>query len=190
VIFLLNYVDPIKNIHDLNLLLLNLKESNIRNYLLFKVQLKLALRISDCLNLKIKNLNLDKSEISLIEKKTKKKKILKIDEILKNELEEYIKTKNLLLSEQYLFFSRKSYNKKLTRQQAHNIIKKASSKLNLENINIATHSIRKTTAYHLYKKTNDIALVMYLLNHSSEQMTLRYLGITQENLNQELINLF
>ena len=188
----MNYVDPIKNIDNLNLLLENLKKINIRNYLIFKVQLKLALRISDCLNIKIKNLNLDKSEIHLIEKKTKKNKTIKIDEILKNELQEYINTKKLFNSEKYLFFSRNGDNKKLSRQQAHNIIKIASKDLNFENINIkiASHSIRKTTAYHLYKKTNNIALVMYLLNHSSEQMTLRYLGITQENLNQELINLF
>jgi integrase len=41
--------------------------------------------------------------------------------------------------------------------------------------------MRKTGAYMVYEQTNhNIALVMKLLNHSSEQMTLAYLGLDQE----------
>ena len=40
--------------------------------------------------------------------------------------------------------------------------------------------MRKTGAYRVYQQTNNIALVMKLLNHSSQSQTLRYLGLDQE----------
>ena len=46
---------------------------------------------------------------------------------------------------------------------------------------LGTHTMRKTGAYRVYEQTgHNIALVMKLLNHSSEQMTLAYLGLDQE----------
>lgn len=53
----------------------------------------------------------------------------------------------------------------------------------LLNINyLGTHTMRKTGAYLVYEQTNhNIALVMKLLNHSSEAMTLAYLGLDQES---------
>ncbi|MEK3679839.1 site-specific integrase, partial [Lactobacillus crispatus] len=46
---------------------------------------------------------------------------------------------------------------------------------------IGSHSMRKTGAFMVYQQTNhNTALVMKMLNHSSEAMTLRYLGLEQE----------
>lgn len=45
---------------------------------------------------------------------------------------------------------------------------------------LGTHTMRKTGAYRVYVQSNyNIGLVMSLLNHSSEEMTLRYLGLDQ-----------
>ena len=45
---------------------------------------------------------------------------------------------------------------------------------------LGTHTMRKTGAYRVYVQSNyNIGLVMELLNHSSEAMTLRYLGLDQ-----------
>lgn len=42
--------------------------------------------------------------------------------------------------------------------------------------------MRKTGAYRVYVQSNyNIGLVMGLLNHSSEAMTLRYLGLDAES---------
>lgn len=47
--------------------------------------------------------------------------------------------------------------------------------------------MRKTGAYRVYIQSNyNIALVMRLLNHSSQQMTLAYLGLDQESREQML----
>lgn len=47
---------------------------------------------------------------------------------------------------------------------------------------LGTHTMRKTGAYRVYVQSNyNIGLVMGLLNHSSEAMTLRYLGLDAES---------
>ncbi|BDP82253.1 hypothetical protein EfmAA290_29290 (plasmid) [Enterococcus faecium] len=44
---------------------------------------------------------------------------------------------------------------------------------------IGTHTLRKTFGYHYYKKTRDIATLMFIFNHSSQAITKRYIGITE-----------
>jgi integrase len=45
---------------------------------------------------------------------------------------------------------------------------------------LGTHTMRKTGAYRVYTQSNyNIGVVMHLLNHSSEAITLTYLGLDQ-----------
>ncbi|UQS85872.1 tyrosine-type recombinase/integrase (plasmid) [Apilactobacillus apisilvae] len=47
---------------------------------------------------------------------------------------------------------------------------------------LGTHSMRKTGAYRVYVQSGyNISLVMNLLNHSSQAMTLKYLGLDRES---------
>ena len=43
---------------------------------------------------------------------------------------------------------------------------------------IGTHTLRKTFGYHAYNNGYDITLIQKLFNHSSQSVTLRYIGIT------------
>lgn len=49
--------------------------------------------------------------------------------------------------------------------------------------------MRKTFGYHYYKKTKDVALLMDLFNHSSQSVTLRYIGINQDVMNESIIKI-
>lgn len=49
-------------------------------------------------------------------------------------------------------------------------------------ISIGTHSMRKTFGYHHYQQFRDIALLQKIFNHSSQLITLRYIGIDQEQI--------
>ncbi|MOA51399.1 hypothetical protein D3C78_1745420 [compost metagenome] len=51
---------------------------------------------------------------------------------------------------------------------------------------IGTHSMRKTFGYYFYGETKDIAHLMYLFNHTEEKITLRYVGILQDTLDEVL----
>ncbi|SGZ09980.1 Site-specific recombinase phage integrase family-Site-specific recombinase, phage integrase family [Moritella viscosa] len=49
--------------------------------------------------------------------------------------------------------------------------------------------MRKTRGYHLYQSTKDIARVMKMLRHSSEGVTLRYIGVTQDDVDKDFVDL-
>lgn len=55
--------------------------------------------------------------------------------------------------------------------------------------NLGTHSMRKTFGYHLYKNGVGLELIQVLLNHSSPKITLRYIGIEQEDKDQAVSSL-
>ncbi|MBM7712828.1 integrase [Enterococcus xiangfangensis] len=49
--------------------------------------------------------------------------------------------------------------------------------------------MRKTFGYTVYQNKKDIRLVMELLNHSSEKITLRYIGISEEQKKNTVENI-
>ena len=54
---------------------------------------------------------------------------------------------------------------------------------------IGTHTLRKTFGYHAYNNGYDITLIQKLFNHSTPAITLRYIGITQEELDDVYLSL-
>ena len=42
--------------------------------------------------------------------------------------------------------------------------------------------MRKTFGYHHYQKFKDIAMLQKIFNHSTPQVTLRYIGIDQDQI--------
>ena len=53
---------------------------------------------------------------------------------------------------------------------------------------IGTHTLRKTFGYHAYNNGYDITLIQKLFNHSSPQITLRYIGIEQDEIDYSYNN--
>lgn len=56
--------------------------------------------------------------------------------------------------------------------------------------NIGTHTLRKTFGYFHYKRYKDVALLQQLFNHASPSITLRYIGITQDEIDDTLADFF
>ena len=54
--------------------------------------------------------------------------------------------------------------------------------------NIGTHSLRKTFGYHHYKQFKDIVILQKIFNHSSSDITLRYIGIDQDKIDESYRN--
>ena len=46
--------------------------------------------------------------------------------------------------------------------------------------------MRKTFGYHFYQKTHDVALLQQMFNHSAPSITLRYIGINQDIMDQAM----
>lgn len=82
----------------------------------------------------------------------------------------------------------KGENQPITRIQAYRIINDACAIAKIKGA-IGTHTLRKTFGYWAYKQGIDITLLMKIFNHSAPSITLRYIGITQEDINNVYVNL-
>lgn len=176
--------EPIKNKKELKALInfYNTKKPNLRNHCLIVLGLNTALRISDILTLKW-NMLYDfgrkkfKNRITINEKKTGKTNIIPINKNLLICLQKlFCKIKPQ--ANDYLFTKRTNRSQPINRTQAYRIVKKAANECNLTG-NISCHSLRKTFGFFAWKQGTQPALLMAIYNHSSYNITKRYLGITQ-----------
>lgn len=175
-------VDPIKNRNNVIKVINELKKGEERNVILFKIGIYTGLRIEDILRLKVKNINGNTLEIQ--QGKTKKYKRIQLNDDLRKSLKAYIKGKN---EEEYIIKSRNGSNKPLSYTQAYRIIKSAIKKARIKG-NYGTHSLRKTYAYALYEN-NDLSIVQGALNHDNQLTTLKYIGVTDEEINRATMNI-
>ncbi|EJE7236592.1 tyrosine-type recombinase/integrase [Clostridium botulinum] len=174
----MNYVEPIRDTQKVRDIQEWLKRTNERNYILFITGVYTGLRISDILKLKVKDVK-DKRFIYLREKKTSKQNIIEINKLLEKEYKWYCLNKEL---DEYLIKSREGVNKSLSRVRAYEIIKNVGKDFGVSNL--GTHTLRKTFGYHYYKQTKDVATLMKIFNHSDPSITLRYIGIIQDEINR------
>lgn len=188
-------VEPIRDKKQLENMKRYLKEQNLRDWLLFTLGINSGLRISDLLRLQVQDVkdrdsSYCRDRITIREEKTGKTKDFPLSDNCKKAICEYLKDSGL--SSGPLFPSRKAAGSKSTgsisRQQAYEIINTAARKVGITEA-IGTHTLRKTFGYHAYKAGHDITRIQQLLNHSAPSVTLRYIGITKDELDSVYINL-
>ena len=155
---------------------------NARNYALIVVALNTALRISDILSLRWKdvydfNRGGFRERFELREKKTGKKQSIPINDHVQEALAQLFEAQGGPLAGGWLFVSQKGG--RLSREQAFRVVTSAAAALNLGE-HISCHSLRKTFGYHAYKMGVSPSLLVELYNHSSYQVTKRYLGLGQD----------
>lgn len=199
-------VQPIRDPQKIKEMAAILKSQSQEKYILFQLGIYSGLRISDIINLRVKDLK-NKTHFTLYEGKTGKEKYLAINPSLKKELDKYllpmddndfvigsreyreylpvkVKTKNPKtgkIKTTTKMVKNIASNSPITRETAWKIFSDVSKAVGLENI--GAHSLRKTFAYHLYLQTDkNIGLVQDLLNHDSPKVTLRYIGILQDDM--------
>ena len=170
-------VEPIRLKSDIRKVEAILAEQNDRDLLLFTLGINCGLRSSDILSLNVDDVK-NKNYIQITEKKTGKFKKFPINSKLKPMFKNYIKGRN---SDSPLFES--IFKNRLERVSAYYIIRRACEKAGLE-VKVGTHTMRKTFGYHHYKKFRDIAMLQKIFNHSSPLITLRYIGIEQEQIDK------
>ncbi len=173
-------VQPIRDKKKIKQMYVYLAGYESKYAVLFKFGINTGLRISDIIPIKVKEICLENMQfreyLTLTEQKTGKEKRIKLNETLRKCLSEYIKTYGLVL-EDYLFYSRKGGH--IGRIQVYKVLTDAAEALGIENF--GTHSLRKTWGYWTYQISKyNIGLIMDTFNHSSPAITLRYIGITQD----------
>jgi len=185
----LNKVEPIRDSRNIEIVKEILKRRNIRDYLMFVLGINTGLRISDLLKLTFQDIindNKIKNQIIIKEKKTGKIKQFPITKSAREAITEYLEYIDIYKEKDYLFKSIKG-NRPISRVQAYRIINWAARKAGIYTA-IGTHTLRKTFGYHFYQQYKDVALLQEIFNHSTPYITLRYIGINQDNINNAYKN--
>lgn len=158
-------------------------KSNPRNYLLLTLGVNTALRVSDLLPLRWEDVyDFEEAKyrkhICIREKKTKKQNLLALNPTVIRALELYA-AQAAREPGRYLFESSRGNGRPISRQQAFRLVREAAFGTGLSE-HVSCHSLRKTFGYFAWQQNISPVLLMKIYNHSSFQVTKRYLGIEQD----------
>jgi integrase len=140
--------------------------------------LQVSLRISDLLSIKYSDLDISGRSLTLIEAKTGKRKTIRLNSVA---LDVIASRRELNPSDTYLFEYNTNRSKGLpvSRESVSRVFKEAGDWLGLK---INTHSMRKSRGACMYAEGVPLELIAKTLNHSNTRETLRYIGITAEQV--------
>ena len=129
-----------------------------------RVCLATGLRISDVLSLTVEQLR--KKQFTIQEKKTGKRRVVRIPLALRSDVLAHAGT---------VFCFPHRYNGRLprTRWAVYKDLKRADRVLSI-GLNVTPHSMRKVYAVNEFQKDGDLSRVRKLLNHSSDAVTILY----------------
>ena len=162
------------------------KDDNYKMSLLVALGCFTGLRISDILALRWNQI-LGVDEFAIIEKKTGKKRTLRLNPQLQEHLQECYEHIQPIGVKAPILVSQKGTI--FTIQAINRILKDIKKKYKVKIKNFSCHSLRKTFGRQVYNmncENSELALVklMELFNHSSVAITKRYLGLRQEEILQ------
>jgi integrase len=154
-------------------------DGRIRDLALFNLAIDSKLRGCDVVSLKIEDVapngyTIDRATVR--QKKTGQPVKFEITEQTRQAVDDYLKTQNKAASE-YLFTGRGGNNRCLTTRQYSRLVSDWVSLIGLDPSFFGTHSIRRTKATLIYRKTRNLRAVQLLLGHTKIESTVRYLGI-------------
>ena len=149
-------------------------------YLLVELGLNTGLRISDLLQLRVRDIR-ENGFIVKREQKTGKQTVIEFHPAVVREIEKMIAGRG---DDEYLFPSPWLSKRKepVSYKTAYKWINRAARAAGIKGP-VGCHTLRKTYGYHFYKTYNDIGILMAHFNHATEKITMRYIGITQERIN-------
>jgi integrase len=176
----MNVVEPIRDveiIHAIEDRLATLDTAKgMRQYLLFECGIYLGLRISDLTKLTVGMVR-GREYFTLKEKKTGKVNQVPIADKLRRVLKQRLKD---AADDEVIFPSRQGKDSgkaiAISRRTAYNDIQDIGNMAGID-FCIGCHTLRKTFGYQFYKQYGDIAMLMVWFNHSSVEVTKRYIGI-------------
>lgn len=141
-----------------------------------------GLRIGDCLNLKLGSFikEGDDYKYNIKEDKTGKSRTFVIQNEIYEMLEKYANEKNLSLKDNIFRYTERNIQKKL---------KQIREYLGEDYKDVSTHSFRKLSAMRIYRASgNNIELTRKFLNHSTIAVTQKYLGVSDDEVNEIIRN--
>lgn len=184
----MNEVQPIKNPDILRQIQEELASRTDahgeRMFLLFELGIHTGLRISDLVRLKKKHVCGEFIEIT--EKKTGKATKIPLNTTIRAIIQDRCRD---MTDEDYLFPSRVKLEdgeqRPITTHCAYDDIKQIAKIFRLKE-NVGCHTLRKTFGYWHYKQNKDLEMLRQWFNHASQAVTVRYIGIDDEERRESI----
>ena len=150
-----------------------------RDLALFNLAIDSKLRGCDLVNLRVFDIAQGRSVFSramVMQRKTHRPVQFEITEQTRQSVAAWIERANLASSE-YLFPSRITTSPHLSTRQYARIVAKWVMSIGLDAAAYGTHTMRRTKATLIYRRTKNLRAVQLLLGHTKLESTVRYLGI-------------
>ena len=170
-------IDEINKILDIKIT----DNYSIRNKAMLELIYAAGLRVSELINLKTYDIDIEENIVRTIGKGSKER-IIPIGEYATNALNSYLSIRYTFLKKEindYLFLN--NHGKKMTRQGFFKIIKKLARDKSIKK-DISPHTLRHSFATHMINNGADLRTIQELLGHSDISTTQIYTHITNEEL--------
>ncbi len=153
--------------------------TRIRDLALFNLAIDSKLRSCDLVKIRVRDIshgNTIASRAMIMQQKTNQPVRFEITEQTRDSVSSWIKLAGLGLHD-YLFKSRFISSSHLSTRQYARIVGSWVSEIGLDPAEYGTHSMRRTKASLIYRRTKNLRAVQLLLGHAKLESTVRYLGI-------------
>lgn len=150
-----------------------------RQLALFNLAIDSKLRGCDLLKIKVSEISQGGricSRATILQKKTQRPVQFEITEQTRDSVSALI-AHSKIRYDQYLFQSRNTSSEHLSTRQYARIVWGWITSISLDPAAYGTHSMRRTKATLIYKRTKNLRAVQLLLGHTKLESTVRYLGI-------------
>lgn len=151
-----------------------------RDFLLYKLLYDTGVRVSELINIKINDIDIENRIIKILGKGNKERIVL-FTESTKKYLLEYINNYVNKINTNIHYLFTKSNGKPINRVEVYNIIRKYAEKVNI-NKKITPHVIRHTFATHMIQNDADVLTVKTILGHSKLSTTQLYTHLNKKDL--------
>ena len=153
--------------------------SNFRDLALFNLAIDSKLRACDLLGLRVGDIahgNHFNSRALVMQRKTRRPVLFEITAMTRDALQEWTRAAGLCGSD-FVFPSRSRESPHLSTRQYARIVHRWVREIGLDSSCYGTHTMRRTKAALVYRRTKNLRAVQLLLGHSKLESTVRYLGI-------------
>lgn len=155
----------------------------VRDLALFNLAIDSKLRGCDLVSLRVDDVRLGdeiKSRTKIQQHKTGMPVQFEITKQARDAIDDWCELKSLNQHD-WLFPSRKDRSKHLSTRQYARLVENWITSIDLPRSSYAIHSLRRTKATLIYRKTGNLRAVQLLLGHTKIDSTVRYLGVEVED---------
>ena len=154
-------------------------EHKVRDLALFNLAIDSKLRGCDVVSLKVEDVaphGYTVERATVRQKKTGRPVQFEITEQARQAVDEYLRLSQRKPGS-FLFGGRRAKDSSLTTRQYARLVSNWTAMVGLDASLFGTHSLRRTKATIIYRKTGNLRAVQLLLGHTKVESTVRYLGI-------------